>query len=89
MRKREAKFKNVLIKDHNYVLTYFANMLIFSGMWASREMTSKEDREIFVRTTIRELIVYLIFLVVFCFCKYTTLNYELIMNICSTKQRRY
>ena len=52
-------------------------------MWASREMTSKEDREIFVRTTIRELIVYLIFLVVFCFCK-CFLNFwiDLDLEIC-------
>jgi len=37
------------------------------GMWSTREMTSNnEDREIFVRTTIRELVVYCIFIVVLC-----------------------
>ena len=35
-------------------------------MWATREMNPTEDREIFVRTTIRELVVYIIFLVVLC-----------------------
>ena len=36
------------------------------GMWATREMNPTDDREIFVRTTIRELVVYCIFLVVLC-----------------------
>lgn len=36
------------------------------GMWATREMSNTDDREIFVRTTIRELVVYCIFLVVLC-----------------------
>ena len=39
------------------------------GMWATREMANtNDDREIFVRTTIRELVVYCIFLVVLCLC---------------------
>ena len=45
------------------------NQLIGLGMWATRQMTEKDDREVFVRTTIRELVVYIIFLVVFCICK--------------------
>eukprot|EP00095_Tigriopus_kingsejongensis_P002369 maker-scaffold579_size130606-snap-gene-0.31 protein:Tk02369 transcript:maker-scaffold579_size130606-snap-gene-0.31-mRNA-1 annotation:"pkd2 " len=36
------------------------------GMWATREMEAIDDREVFVRTTIRELVVYSIFLVVLC-----------------------
>ena len=35
-------------------------------MWATKEMTGKDDREIFIRTTLRELIIYMIFLIVFC-----------------------
>ena len=38
-------------------------------MWATKEMTGKDDREIFIRTTLRELIIYMIFLIVFCCCK--------------------
>ncbi|XP_043237862.1 polycystic kidney disease 2-like 1 protein [Amphibalanus amphitrite] len=34
------------------------------GLWTSREMTDMEDREIVVRTNLRELIVYLVFLAV-------------------------
>lgn len=37
------------------------------GMWSTREMAAQDvDREIFVRTTIRELVVYCIFIVVLC-----------------------
>ena len=35
-------------------------------MWATREMDTSRDREIYVRTTIRELVVYIIFLTVLC-----------------------
>ena len=42
----------------------------YVGMWASREMDTSRDREIYVRTTIRELVVYIIFLTVLCICKY-------------------
>ncbi|XP_069958832.1 polycystin-2 isoform X1 [Cherax quadricarinatus] len=35
-------------------------------MWATRQMVQKEDREIYVRTTLRELVVYLIFLLILC-----------------------
>ncbi|XP_071538109.1 polycystin-2-like isoform X1 [Panulirus ornatus] len=37
-----------------------------SRMWATRQMTKKEDREIYVRTTLRELVVYIIFLIILC-----------------------
>ncbi|XP_037791785.1 polycystin-2-like [Penaeus monodon] len=37
-----------------------------SRMWATRQMTKDEDREIYVRTTLRELVVYIIFLVILC-----------------------
>ena len=45
-------------------------MFVFSfshcvgGMWATREMDENVDKEIFVRTTIRELVIYLMFLVI-------------------------
>ncbi|XP_068244650.1 polycystin-2-like [Palaemon carinicauda] len=35
-------------------------------MWATRQMTKGEDREIYVRTTLRELVIYIIFLVILC-----------------------
>ena len=44
--------------------------MIILGMWATREMESIDDREVFVRTTIRELVVYCIFLVVLCVREY-------------------
>ena len=55
------------------VISFFFFSKNILGMWATREMTSKDDREIFVRTTIRELVVYLIFLVVFCIRKFNFL----------------
>lgn len=42
------------------------NPMSSSGMWATRQMTKAEDREIYVRTTLRELVIYIIFLVILC-----------------------
>ncbi|CAB4061849.1 PKD2 [Lepeophtheirus salmonis] len=36
------------------------------GMWVTREMQSSTKREIYVRTTIRELLIYFMFLLVLC-----------------------
>ena len=47
--------------------------LFFEGLWGTTltENTSN-NRELFVRTTLRELLVYLVFLVDICLCKYST-----------------
>ncbi|KAK3861331.1 hypothetical protein Pcinc_044496 [Petrolisthes cinctipes] len=37
-----------------------------TGMWATRQMTKGEDREVYVRTTLRELVIYIIFLIILC-----------------------
>ncbi len=40
------------------------------GMWATKDMNADtDDREVFVRTTIRELVIYCIFLAVLCICE--------------------
>ncbi|KAF2355422.1 Polycystin cation channel PKD1/PKD2, partial [Trinorchestia longiramus] len=38
----------------------------FCGMWATRQMSKNDDREVYVRTTLRELVVYILFLVILC-----------------------
>lgn len=38
------------------------------GLWATQTINKKNDRETFVRTTIRELVVYCMFLLVLCAC---------------------
>lgn len=49
-------------------------MNISAGLWGTTltENTS-DDRELFVRTTLRELLVYLVFLVDICLCEYQNL----------------
>lgn len=44
---------------------------VYVGLWGTTltENTS-DNRELFVRTTLRELLVYLVFLVDICLCKY-------------------
>ena len=49
---------------------YFHKFPLITGMWATREMDTSRDREIYVRTTIRELVVYIIFLTVLCICEF-------------------
>lgn len=46
-----------------------------AGMWATRQMTKGEDREVYVRTTLRELVIYIIFLIILCVCKLITSPY--------------
>uniref|UniRef100_A0A6A7FVV9 Polycystin-2-like n=2 Tax=Hirondellea gigas TaxID=1518452 RepID=A0A6A7FVV9_9CRUS len=36
------------------------------GLWATRQMSKSNDREEFVRTTLRELVVYILFLIILC-----------------------
>ena len=53
---------------------------LVGGMWNTREMTPiNVDKEIYVRTTIRELVIYCIFIVVLCLSKLPrilAINYE-------------
>ena len=46
--------------------------IVFAGLWGTTltENTS-DNRELFVRTTLRELVVYIFFLVDICLCKYS------------------
>ena len=53
-----------ICSDCKYMNTFFL------GMWSSKEMKISQDPEIVVRTTIRELIVYMLFLLNLCICKY-------------------
>lgn len=42
-----------------------------SGLWRTRQTEdTKVDRELHIRTTLRELIIYVIFLIVLCIRKY-------------------
>ena len=48
---------------------------LIRGMWNTREMTPiNVDKEIYVRTTIRELVIYCIFIVVLCLSKILSCN---------------
>ncbi|GAB6019631.1 TRP-like ion channel Pkd2 [Chamberlinius hualienensis] len=38
-----------------------------TGIWTTRQLANGKDREIYVKTTIRELIVYIFFLAILCF----------------------
>ena len=40
------------------------------GLWSTREIETNASKEVYVRTTIRELTIYMIFLVVLTFCKF-------------------
>ena len=46
------------------VVAATVGVVVTAGLWTSREMADTEDREIVVRTNLRELIVYLVFLTV-------------------------
>ena len=48
---------------------WFAFLQSFKGLWSTKDMNDGMDREIEVRTTVRELVVYLLFLFVIVICK--------------------
>lgn len=41
-----------------------------TGMWDTTDMKPGEEREVIVRTSLRELIIYLLFLVILCIGKW-------------------
>ncbi len=62
----DEKERNIAMVTATAKLVYFAE--IFSGMWASREMLKDDkDKQLYVKTTLRELFIYIIFLCVVVF----------------------
>ena len=48
---------------------------IIAALWATRQTEETEkDRELHVKTTLRELIVYIVFIVILCVGRYHTLT---------------
>ena len=48
---------------------WFAFLQSFNGIWSTKDMNDDLDRENSVRTTVRELVIYLLFLMVIVLCK--------------------
>ena len=48
---------------------YFQKCL--GGIWATREMNEDDDKEVYVRTTIRELVIYSIFVLTLSISKFS------------------
>ncbi|CAM1312882.1 PKD2 (predicted) [Pycnogonum litorale] len=56
-----------IIPEHERTGCWHCLTRALKGIWATRQLTSdKKDRELYVKTTIRELVVYLIFLIILC-----------------------
>ena len=49
---------------------WFAFLQSFNGIWSTKDMNDDLDRENSVRTTVRELIIYLLFLMVIVLCMF-------------------
>ena len=65
---------------------WFTNCI--GGMWATQTINETQDRETFVRTTIRELVVYSIFLLVLCTRKLKSIfSYFIVFEITTMKSR--
>ena len=48
---------------------WFAFLQSFNGLWSTKDMNDGMDREVEVRTTVRELVIYLLFLFVIVICE--------------------
>ena len=54
-----------------YDESYESVILILVGLWRTRQTEDTDtDREMYVKTTLRELGIYLVFICVLCICKY-------------------
>ena len=63
----------------NKMKIYFNQLLIFhsSGLWKTRlTEDTDEDRELYVKTTLRELAIYVGFITILCICKYLMITRE-------------
>ena len=49
---------------------WFAFLQSFNGIWSTKDMNDDLDRENSVRTTVRELVIYLLFLMVIVLCMF-------------------
>ena len=63
---KEIKKIFIFKKTFWFTITIF----IFKGLWSTRDIEVKGNRQTYVRTTIRELVIYVIFLAVLFFSKY-------------------
>ena len=48
---------------------WFAFLQSFNGLWSTKDMNDELDREQSVRTTVRELVVYMLFLMILVICE--------------------
>ena len=56
---------------------WFAFLQSFNGIWSTKDMNDGMDREVSVRTTVRELVIYLLFLLIIVQCMFGgTSNYR-------------
>ena len=58
-----------MLQDFFNISVFFRSFL---GLWRTRltESNKEDDREFQVKTTLRELIIYVAFIVILCICKY-------------------
>ena len=63
----------------------------FNGIWSTKDMNDDLDRENSVRTTVRELVIYLLFLMVIVLCKIQlsrpSENIEKLLKVCLEEPR--
>ena len=54
--------RTLAVSFKKYILNF-----VFAALWATRQTEDTEkDRELHVKTTLRELVVYIVFLVILC-----------------------
>lgn len=59
-------------KNFIYLIVFISICLIFLALWATRqtEKDLRKNKDLYIKTTIRELIIYLIFIIILCISKY-------------------
>lgn len=78
MRSQVAEEELVVVDEHQQLVLeenppkgcWWRFTTFMASMWATKDINQTDDREIVVRTTIRELVLYLIFLVILCIREY-------------------
>jgi hypothetical protein len=73
-KKTSSKFLNMVkcklkIIQLNFFKAFFL-LFFFKAIWSTRELTdTTKSNDIHVKTTLRELIIYILYLIILCICK--------------------
>ena len=70
-----GKFEDYIIQNQNlplWRLLNFCDLHVITAMWSTRHtVDTHKDKDLYIKTTLRELVIYLLFLAILCAREYS------------------